>query len=86
MEVFFTSGCAECHTIRGTDAAGEAGPDLTHVATRESIAAASVGNTTENLTAWIENPQGMKPGTQMEDISLSKSDLRALVAYLESLE
>src|SRR5688500_9948732 len=31
---FISNGCTACHTIRGTAAAGQIGPDLTHVGSR----------------------------------------------------
>ena len=86
LEVFLTSECPDCHTIAGSEAHGEKGPDLTHVAGRETIAAASFANRTENLRSWVANPQARKPGVAMPDIELSDDELDALVAYLETLE
>lgn len=85
-QVFLDVGCQECHAIDGTEANGLAGPDLTHIASRESIAAGSFDNTTENLVDWITNPQLLKPGVKMPDIELDAADVEALVAYLETLE
>lgn len=86
MEVFFDAGCDECHAITGTAADGRVGPDLTHVASRQSIAAGSLDNNTENLTRWVSNPQSLKQGVEMPDMELSEDELGALVAYLETLE
>jgi len=84
-DLFMQSRCAGCHTVRGTDAAGQVAPDLTHVATRSSLAAGTLSNTPEHMAAWIRDPQSLKPGTQMPATPLSSDDLAALVAYLGSL-
>jgi cytochrome c oxidase subunit 2 len=85
-DVFLSAACALCHTIRGTDARGSVGPDLTHVGGRARIAGGSFENTPANLAAWIADAQSLKPGAQMPSMrQLSGSDLRALVAYLQSL-
>jgi cytochrome c oxidase subunit II len=85
-EVFLSAACALCHTIRGTEARGLLGPDLTHVGGRARIAGGSFENTTANLAAWIVDAQSMKPGAQMPSMrQLSGPELRALVAYLQSL-
>ena len=85
-QVFLTASCADCHTIRGTPAVGRAGPDLTHVGSRRTIAALTLPNTPSSLFDWITNPQLYKPGARMPGFaSLPASTRRALVAYLESL-
>jgi cytochrome c oxidase subunit II len=81
----FDRVCAACHTIRGTLAAGARGPDLTHLASRARLAAETLPNTRDNLTAWIADAQRIKPGNGMPSITLQPADLRAVVAYLESL-
>ena len=81
----FTTDCASCHTIRGTSAQGYVGPDLTHLASRTTIAGASVPNTPAALARWIADSQSIQPGNQMPNIRLSARALRTLVAYLESL-
>lgn len=83
--IFLSSSCVLCHTVRGTSAAGRIGPDLTHVASRRMLAAATVSNNAGNLAGWILNPQNVKPGAKMPATLLSSSDLHALVAYLQSL-
>ena len=85
-EVFLSNTCAGCHAIRGTDAGGEAGPDLTHLATRETIAAGTLDLTEENLRRFITRPEEIKPGVAMPPISLPDDDLDALVTYLMSLD
>lgn len=84
-EVFATAGCGECHTIRGTEADGTGGPDLTHLASRRTLAAGALRNTTADLSAWIEDPHAYKEGVLMEPAGLAHAELEALVAYLEGL-
>ena len=85
-DVFMRSRCSTCHTIRGTDAAGQVAPDLTHVATRSTIGAGTLANTPDHLAEWIRDPQRIKPGNQMPPTPLSHRDLQALVAYLRTLQ
>jgi cytochrome c oxidase subunit 2 len=83
--IFMTSQCASCHRIAGTPAQGTVGPDLTHLATRTSLAALTIPNTRAELAAWIANPQAIKPGSRMPDLNLTHSQVAQIVAYLESL-
>lgn len=86
-EVFMSSACSLCHTIRGTDAHGLIGPDLTHVGSRRHIAGGSFPNDTAHLTAWVVDAQSLKPEAKMPSMRmLPGPDLRALVAYLQSLD
>ncbi len=80
------NGCFICHTIEGTTAQGTLGPSLTGVGNRTMIGAALVENTTENLTAWIENPANIKPGALMPVVGLAPDEISAVVAYLQSLK
>jgi cytochrome c oxidase subunit 2 len=84
-EVFLTHACLMCHTIRGTDAGSHLGPDLTHVASRNMIAAETLPNTAGALAGWVVDPQRIKPGTQMSPNPLAPDDLQAVIAYLQSL-
>lgn len=86
FRIFTSAGCGKCHTVRGTDADGKEGPDLTHVASRSSLAAATLTNTPDHLRSWVSNPQQVKEGALMPDIELSDADLDALIAFLETLE
>jgi cytochrome c oxidase subunit 2 len=81
----FESTCAGCHTIRGTTATGVVGPDLTHLASRQTIAAGTLVNDQQNLDLWITDPQSVKPGAVMPPTNLDPADLRALVDYLRGL-
>ena len=85
-EVFQSAGCAQCHAIQGTDATGTAGPDLTHVGGRRMIGAALLPNTRGNLSGWIADPQGIKPGVKMPRTYLAADELQDLVTYLEGLK
>lgn len=84
LDVFLTSTCAGCHTIRGTDADETVGPDLTHLASRETIAG-SWPNDASHLARFVSDPQSLKPGAVMPPTSLSPGELEDLVAYLGSL-
>jgi cytochrome c oxidase subunit 2 len=83
--LFMSSQCASCHRIAGTSAQGLVGPDLTHVASRSTLAALTIRNTPTELAAWIRNPQAIKPGVRMPDLGLSNSQVAQIVAYLETL-
>lgn len=84
--VFLGSACVFCHQVRGTQAGGRVGPDLTHFGSRLTIASGTLPNTRGNLAGWIENPDRIKPGTKMPAIPLDGPQLQAVVAYLESLK
>jgi cytochrome c oxidase subunit 2 len=85
-DTFMSSACALCHTIRGTDAAGTSGPDLTHLASRLSLAAGTLDFSRGHLAAWIADPQGIKPGNHMPTVGLDPDDLQSITAYLEGLK
>jgi cytochrome c oxidase subunit II len=84
--VFLQSSCAGCHAVRGTEADADLGPDLTHLARRETIASGVLGNTRSELARWIVDPQSAKPGAVMPPTEMSSTDLDALLDYLESLD
>ena len=86
QEVFLTATCAMCHAISGTPAGSHAGPDLTHLASRRTIAAGSLPYTRGNLAGWIVDPQRVKPGNHMPPNMLEPKDLEALLTYLQSLK
>ncbi|MBV8989228.1 MAG: cytochrome c oxidase subunit II [Solirubrobacterales bacterium] len=85
QQLFMSSQCASCHRIAGTAAQATVGPDLTHLATRTTLASATIPNTPAWLASWISNPQAIKPGNRMPDLGLSTSTVNAIVAYLETL-
>ena len=83
--VFMHNACINCHTVAGTVANGRFGPDLTHMASRDTIASGAIQNTPENLRAWIDNPNAMKPGSLMPAMHLNDHDLDLITAYLTQL-
>jgi len=83
--IFETTACINCHTVRGTVANGRFGPDLTHLMSRATIASGAAENTPENLRAWLEEPDAIKPGSLMPAMQLADADLDALVQYMRSL-
>lgn len=85
QQVFETTACINCHRIAGTVADGRFGPDLTHLMSRDTIAAGAAPNTPENLRLWVRNPAAIKPGSLMPAMELNDQDLNALTAYLETL-
>jgi cytochrome c oxidase subunit 2 len=85
-QLFRGRGCGLCHTIRGTLAGGQFGPDLTHIASRETIAAGTLPQNPGNLAAWIANPQHIKPGNLMPKMSLRSDELISILHYLEQLQ
>ncbi len=85
-QVFLASTCVNCHAIGGTSATGQLGPDLTHLASRRTLAAGTLANNRGNLGGWITAPQQIKPGNHMPPTDLTGPDLQALLAYLATLE
>src|ERR1700693_1778041 len=85
QRIFETTACINCHTVEGTVANGHFGPDLTHLMSRDTIAAGAAMNTPETLRQWILNPDAIKPGSLMPAMQLSDQDLDALTAYLGTL-
>lgn len=78
--------CGNCHTVAGTSAKADIGPDLTHVASRETLAAGRLKDTPDNLGKWISDPQKYKPGVHMPDFNFTQQQVNDLVAYLETLK
>jgi cytochrome c oxidase subunit 2 len=87
QRLFVTGPCALCHTVRGTAAQAQVAPDLTHVGSRQTIAAGTLPMTQASLEAWIENAQLVKPGSKMPAISeATMPQLRAVATYLAGLK
>ena len=84
LELFSQSTCVGCHTITGVSG-GVLGPNLTHLQSRGTFAGAIFANNPENLTKWLTDPPKEKPGSVMPKLGLSDDEIRALVAYLETL-
>jgi cytochrome c oxidase subunit II len=84
--------CFACHTIGGVGGPDPnkppppiIGPDLTHVASRQVIAAGLLPNTEEGLARWLRDPPSVKAGSKMPDYDLNEDQVEALVEYLRSL-
>jgi cytochrome c oxidase subunit 2 len=85
-DLFVSTGCGACHTVRGVTENGKVGPDLTHFGSRSTIGAATLPNNRDNLLAWLANPQSIKPGAGMPGYaSLPEADRAALADYLMGL-
>jgi cytochrome c oxidase subunit II len=85
-EVFESRSCVLCHMIRGTMANATVAPDLTHVASRLTLASGARPNTREELARWVLEPEQVKPGSHMPATPLAAEELDALLDYLLSLE
>jgi cytochrome c oxidase subunit 2 len=85
QRLFLTSQCASCHQLRGTSAQGTVGPDLTHLATRSTLAGGTIPNDPAHLQAWVSGPQAIKPGNRMPDLGLAPAEVAEIVSYLDSL-
>jgi cytochrome c oxidase subunit 2 len=83
--VFNATACVNCHTIAGTAANGRFGPDLTHLMSRETIAAGIASNNAEELRRWVQNPAAIKPGCLMPSMNLTDKELDEVTAYLLTL-
>lgn len=83
--VFDRAGCGACHTVRGTDANGRLGPDLTHFAERRKLAAGILDNDPETLRRWLRDADALKPGVRMPFYGrLCADELEAVAQYLEA--
>lgn len=85
-DVFVDAACVMCHQVRGTPSGGRVAPDLTHLASRRTLAAGLLRMAPENIAGWLADPQGLKPGNNMPKVDLSPDDLQALTLYLAGLE
>jgi cytochrome c oxidase subunit II len=86
QQAFLGSSCVYCHTIRGTNASGRVGPDLTHLGSRQTIASGTLPNNPGNLAGWMINSQSIKPGNHMPPMDLNGDQVQALLAYLATLK
>jgi cytochrome c oxidase subunit 2 len=80
-----SGNCVMCHAIAGTDASARRGPDLSHIGSRETLAAGALSNDEASMKRWLRNPQVFKPGANMPASNLSDEELAAIAAYLKSL-
>ena len=81
----FEGRCAVCHAVRGTTAGGILGPDLTHVASRATIAAGLLPTSPASFDRWLAATQAVKPGALMPQVPLARDERAAIVTYLGSL-
>jgi cytochrome c oxidase subunit II len=84
--MFQSLSCVSCHAVKGTAAAGRVGPDLTHLMSRQTLAAGVIANTPENLREWVKDPQTAKPGCLMPSLQLTDEQLGQVVSYLQTLK
>ena len=85
QQIFERTACVNCHTVAGTPANGTFGPDLTHLMSRQTIAAGATKNSLGNLIAWIYNPAVIKPGCKMPSMGLSTAQAAEVAEYLATL-
>ncbi len=83
--LFRQKGCASCHAVKGF-AAGELGPDLTHLHQRKVFAGAMFELNPKNLRRWLRNPPEEKPGSIMPNLNLTEEEITSLIAYLDTLK
>jgi cytochrome c oxidase subunit 2 len=84
--LFIASGCGACHSVRGTEATGSIGPDLTHIGSRPSVGVDTLPLTQINLARFIAEGQHIKPGNRMPPFRIfSETELAPLSAYLVGL-
>jgi cytochrome c oxidase subunit 2 len=81
----FAARCASCHTVSGTPAGGIVGPELSHLATRATLAAGTIPNDAAHLSTWIADPAAIKPGVLMPKVPMTPAQRAQIVAYLQSL-
>jgi cytochrome c oxidase subunit 2 len=85
-ELFLSKACVMCHTIRGTPAGSHVGPDLTHLASRRTIASGTLRMSRGSIAAWIVDPQGIKPGVNMPNVFIAADEIGPLTSYLAGLQ
>lgn len=85
--LFLGRGCVACHVVRGvSEIATSPAPDLTHLASRNVIAGASLDFSEADLHEWLANPPLVKPGSFMPNLGLDSEQIDTLIAYLETLK
>jgi cytochrome c oxidase subunit 2 len=86
QQAFLAQSCVNCHTIRGTAAHGKFGPDLTHLAARQTFAGGMIDLNRDNLRRWIRDPQQIKVGCLMPAFGLSDRNVDLITDYLMTLK
>jgi len=82
--VFAEYACLNCHTVDGTSD-GMFGPNLTHLASRDTIGSGFIPLDRANLRAWIDDPAQLKIGCNMPSLKLDAAELDAVTDYLLTL-
>ena len=86
-DLFLSNGCGACHTIRGTEAEGRVGPDLTHLGSRLTVGAGVLPVSRDTVADWIAAPEHVKPGVRMPAFGMLGDHQVGLIAgYLVGLE
>ena len=85
-DIFLTTACINCHTVRGTVATGQFGPDLTHLMSRHTLGAGVAKINKANLHSWVLDPEHLKPGARMPAMKVKGEPLDQIVDYLMSLK
>ncbi|MBZ9860180.1 c-type cytochrome [Mesorhizobium sp. CA12] len=87
LSLFLSNGCGACHTIRGTEARGTIGPDLSHVGSRSAIGAGVLPNTEEAIARFVARPDLFKPGVKMPAFDmLPQTEIQTIARYLKALQ
>jgi len=82
---FLAESCVNCHRVRGTPAAGNYAPDLTHLMSRQTLASGMVPLDAQSLQRWLHDPQEIKPGVLMPAFGLSPEKEELILRYLLTL-
>jgi cytochrome c oxidase subunit II len=85
-DAFLSQSCVNCHRVTGTTARGTYAPDLTHLMSRQTIAAGMTPNTAEELRKWLNDPQQIKDGCLMPRFGLNARSVELLVKYMTALK
>ncbi|MBZ9765296.1 c-type cytochrome [Mesorhizobium sp. CA6] len=87
LSLFLSNGCGACHTIRGTEARGTIGPDLSYVGSRSAIGAGVLPNTEEAIARFVARPDLFKPGVKMPAFNmLPQTEIQTIARYLKALQ
>ena len=82
-QIFESTACVNCHTVRGTAADGRFGPDLTHLMSRETLGSGRRHEyTRSSCDIWVRDPNVIKPGALMPAMNLGDKDLTISSRYL----
>ncbi len=75
VTIYSRSACIGCHKIDGNPmSVGVIGPNLTHVASRSTIAGGLFPNDPRHMALWIKNSRKMKPGVTMNTLGKGEFD------------